>query len=791
MQRASAATTDDDPAYDRDALSAAAQRIAARLTRDVMSADPHWRYVQARLQARHGDRLQEADWRALEAAQTADAFLERSRATSLRRFTEQLSAGMSSHAIERALRGAWRAYVDEVAGWLPTAWRPAVLWTALLPDLPAIDALLKGEAPAWTKQDPALALFTETDPAQRLAALQDSPFAPLLPAEDESIRSARAGRGIGARCGRNKAPPTNARSNALAHAVKSARRTAGARRRAGNQRHPSPRSGKDGDAPVPPPWRLAHRGVQPSRADRARSRTPARRPRAAAPVRAGCAEASRMSLRPTPAQWFELVTVHKELARVMECLSRTGAVELEARSSATDRLLFPGLDEALKAQRELARRYHTYWPAAAAVESRASEPLSETLEDRAGAARRLDGFGQSDHRRARAAWRRKPPTSRNCTRRSPAPPTAFPTCICSRGAGPKLQARLLTLPAGTLPREVPALVLYKPWQTPDGQLRADHRPAGRYRRDRSTASRPEGAAGAPARLAAAVAAGGGDGRRATADGDAEAARRTRRRARPRLSERLHIAQALGDVALIEWLNEHAKDLRGSERLAWVTGWTSDVSGQAPAPRARCMRRALHPAHVGSAGGHEPATGAEQSRLGARLRGVRADARHAGPARKRSEPDRRRHRLVDFRLHVRRCRPGRRGADRRTGASAGAIPLTRLLVPGGIMAIVFGFLFGSVFCREDIIPALWMHPLSDPITLLLVGVIAGMAIIAIGLLLDAVQMHWRGEAPALVGASRRPGRRLCRLDDRAAVARRPAGGGGRRGLVHHRRRDRRA
>ncbi len=39
----------------------------------------------------------------------------------------------------------------------------------------------------------------------------------------------------------------------------------------------------------------------------------------------------------------------------------------------------------------------------------------------------------------------------------------------------------------------------------------------------------------------------------------------------------------------------------------------------------------------------------------------------------------------------------------------------------------------------------MHPLADPITLLLVGVIAGMAIIAIGLLLDAVQMHWRGEA----------------------------------------------
>jgi hypothetical protein len=150
-----------------------------------MSGSPHWSYVQARLQSRHGDRLAEPDWHALEAARTVDAFLDRARATLMRRFTEQVSAGMSSHAIERVLRGAWRDYVAEVAGWLPAAWRPAVAWTALLPDLPAIDALLKGEAPAWTQQEPALAPFTETDPAQRRAVLQDSPFAPLLPAETD------------------------------------------------------------------------------------------------------------------------------------------------------------------------------------------------------------------------------------------------------------------------------------------------------------------------------------------------------------------------------------------------------------------------------------------------------------------------------------------------------------------------------------------------------------------------------------------------------------------------------
>jgi V/A-type H+-transporting ATPase subunit I len=74
-----------------------------------------------------------------------------------------------------------------------------------------------------------------------------------------------------------------------------------------------------------------------------------------------------------------------------------------------------------------------------------------------------------------------------------------------------------------------------------------------------------------------------------------------------------------------------------------------------------------------------------------------------------------------------------------------IPLTRMLIPGGLLAMLFGVLFGSVFCREDIIPALWMHPLHDPVAMLLAGVMAGTAIIAIGLVLDAVQAHWRGEA----------------------------------------------
>jgi V/A-type H+-transporting ATPase subunit I len=67
---------------------------------------------------------------------------------------------------------------------------------------------------------------------------------------------------------------------------------------------------------------------------------------------------------------------------------------------------------------------------------------------------------------------------------------------------------------------------------------------------------------------------------------------------------------------------------------------------------------------------------------------------------------------------------------------------RLLVPGGLAAGGFGFLFGSVFSREDLIPALWLHPLSEPLTLLAVALGGGVVLLSIGLLLDAVQALWR-------------------------------------------------
>ena len=141
-----------------------------------MRSTPRWSYVQARLQARHGERLQEPDWRAIEAARSIDEFIARARVSALRSFTERIDAQMSSHAVERMLRDSWRVYVAELADWVPAAWRQAVLWTSLLPELPIVDGLLRGEAPEWIKQDPAFAELAKVDLRKRKVASESSPL---------------------------------------------------------------------------------------------------------------------------------------------------------------------------------------------------------------------------------------------------------------------------------------------------------------------------------------------------------------------------------------------------------------------------------------------------------------------------------------------------------------------------------------------------------------------------------------------------------------------------------------
>jgi len=448
-----------------------------------------------------------------------------------------------------------------------------------------------------------------------------------------------------------------------------------------------------------------------------------------------------MSLRPVAAQWFELVTVHKELARVMECLSRTGAVELEAQSRGNERLLFPGIADELKRHQELARRYQNYWPAAAGGERR-SEPLSETLKS---ARERLAAWAEKADPII-AALEQNAKEAADLERLRAALQSAggdFPDLALLSHAGPKLAVRLLTLPPGVLPREIPSLVLFKRWQTPEASFVLA---VGRPRDIEEIEVQLAGLKGRAVPMPNWLPASRNDAVAALSEKlSVMAERRSELDAGlAGLAGKLEIARALGDITLIEWLNEHAKELRGSQRLAWVTGWTSDVSG------AR-LRRALDAAGLRYilrlAEAPEGATPPMVLSNPGWARAFEVFACLLGtPGRHESDPSQILAVIASSIFGFMFGDVGQGFLVLAAGLLLGRrFPLTRMLIPGGIMAMVFGLLFGSVFCREDIVPALWLRPLHDPITILLAAVIAGMAIISIGLVLDAVQMHWRGEA----------------------------------------------
>lgn len=124
------------------------------------------------MQARHGARLRDDEWQALEAARSFEQYLERSRGGGVARFSERVGVGDDAHTVEARLREAWRAHVGEVAGWAPGPWQPAVRWCAFLPDLPTLAHLIDGGPTLpWMALDPVFKALAAVAPSERQGQL--------------------------------------------------------------------------------------------------------------------------------------------------------------------------------------------------------------------------------------------------------------------------------------------------------------------------------------------------------------------------------------------------------------------------------------------------------------------------------------------------------------------------------------------------------------------------------------------------------------------------------------------
>jgi V/A-type H+/Na+-transporting ATPase subunit I len=450
-----------------------------------------------------------------------------------------------------------------------------------------------------------------------------------------------------------------------------------------------------------------------------------------------------MMLRPAAAQWFELLTSHEELGAVLDCIAATRSVQLQAYSQSETRLPLDELRAVLTEHETLRRRYGPWWPQPdlpapdpnrAIVEAPQSalttlrawvthaEPIVAELETLALEQAELDALQAL------------------CSSDG----SSLPRLDRLATAGPVLASRLYAMPIDAPPLLVPPAVIHQhvvPATGREAFLLAVGPAEDMAQFDEAMSARklrrialPGGLPENPQHLA-----------QCFAERRAALAQRTQvaRDSLERLDATHGLAGALGQLAVAAWIVAHIPELPVTEHFAWVTGWCSSKDDSAL--RAALEARELHYLLRFT----PPPAGETAPSILHNPRWARPFETVTGMMGVPAEGD------ADPSLLVAILAPlmfGFMFGDVAQGAILAMLgywfgrklPALRLLVPGGLVAIVFGFAFGSVFAREDVIPALWLHPLAQPLTLLKVALGFGVVVIVVGLLLDALQRAWRSQ-----------------------------------------------
>ena len=453
-------------------------------------------------------------------------------------------------------------------------------------------------------------------------------------------------------------------------------------------------------------------------------------------------------LRPRPARWFEILAARDDATLVLEALARTGAVELEARTSVVLPAALSEVLPLLAQYHELAARYRAYWPppqacrpsafpeapAAALQRSLAairawaqdSEPLIRTLQR--DAAERDELLLWQRVLAALAARAIDP---------GPLP-----------GAGPWLAVRLFVLPPGT----DPALAL------PAGAggletLASDIEIDGAVAL--LVAGRPE----AVQAVAQAVTALKGSAHPVPdwlqTDAEQNQVHLTGRLAAiardmgatsaalEALHARHDLPRALGDADRLQWVLHNVHALESGDLLCWITGWAIDADGRTLTQALQqCGARALLHFPPPPAGARAPLLlsnprWAQPFEIFSRALGM--------PSSNEADPSELLAVAVPLMF-------GYMFGDVGQGLLLAAggwwfrkrSPVARLLMVGGLAAAVFGLAFGSVFSLHGLLPALWLHPLDAPLAVLLAPLVGGALLLTLGLGLDALAAWWRHE-----------------------------------------------
>ena len=444
-------------------------------------------------------------------------------------------------------------------------------------------------------------------------------------------------------------------------------------------------------------------------------------------------------IRPRPARWFELLVARDDATLALEALAGTRAVELEARPTAVLPAALADIRPLLLQFAEFSLRYHAYWPTDGCQASAFPEPPVKTLERclthiRAWAKDAeaiIQQLQRGEAERAELArWH-------HVLDAMAASRVDFAQTV---NAGPLVHVRLFVFPADSEPAFPPGLLVRH--FMADGWLYA--LAAGTAEDLQPLAQQVAAMKGQvhdmPAwlhtdltRNESYVAA------RLDVLAREDAALRAQLTV---LDGRHELRTALGDAARLQWVLQNVRALESGDLFCWITGWTSELEGHRLASALdRSGARAIlhHP---------PPPPGATAPLLFVNpwwARPFEIFSRALGmPSRNEADPSA----LLAIAVPL---MFGYMFADVGQGlviAVAGFVvrkrwPLARLFVAGGLAAAAFGVLFGSVFSLHLFHP-LWISPLDDPLTILLLPLIGGAMLLTIGLLLSAVEAHWRGD-----------------------------------------------
>jgi V/A-type H+-transporting ATPase subunit I len=451
-----------------------------------------------------------------------------------------------------------------------------------------------------------------------------------------------------------------------------------------------------------------------------------------------------MSLRPAAARWFELLTSREELGAVLDCIARTRAVELQACSQSLTRLPLDELRTLLTEHETLARRYAAWWPAPGPAAPDPGRPIltapSSALTSLRTWARSADPVvAELEH----LASERAELTALQSLVAASA--DSLPRLDRLANAGPVFASRVYVMPPETPALLLPVAVIHQRVMPVDGREEAFLLAVGPREDMAQLDEAMTGRKLRPIALPADLPANPGELEPYLVERLAVIERRDRaaRASLEQLDATHGLAHALGELAVASWIVAHVPELPVTEHFAWVTGWCASKDDAV-------LRRALDAKNLHYLLRFAPAPSGEtppsvlQNPKWARpfetvtaLMGV--------PAAAEADPST----LVAI---IAPLMFGFMFGDVAQGAIVAfagywfgrRLPALRLLLPGGIVAIGFGFAFGSVFAREGLLPALWLHPLEEPLTLLKVALGFGVTIVVTGLVLDAMQRAWHGE-----------------------------------------------